>query len=104
MAFHGIVRATEDLDIFIRATPENIKRLRVALRQSYSNDPHIEEITTEDLPGAYPAVRYFPPNSGLYLIFLRGLERLRPMKRLLPKLKTLMAQPLQSPLLWSSIE
>lgn len=73
MALHGIVRATEDLDIFVRATPENLERLRVALRQSYSNDPHIEEITTDDLLGAYPAVRYFPPNSGLYLDILTRL-------------------------------
>jgi len=27
MGFHGIVRATEDLDLFIRATAENVQRL-----------------------------------------------------------------------------
>ena len=34
MGFHGLVRATEDLDLFVRATPENIDRLRRALRAS----------------------------------------------------------------------
>ncbi|HVO12602.1 MAG TPA: hypothetical protein VMX54_17795 [Vicinamibacteria bacterium] len=28
MGFHGLVRATEDLDIFVRATVENVERLR----------------------------------------------------------------------------
>ena len=32
MGFHGLVRATEDLDLFIRATAENIEKLRSALR------------------------------------------------------------------------
>jgi hypothetical protein len=30
MGLHGVVRATEDLDLFIRATAENVERLRVA--------------------------------------------------------------------------
>ena len=32
MGFHGLVRATEDVDLFIRATPENIEKLRSAFR------------------------------------------------------------------------
>lgn len=32
MGFHGVVRATEDVDRFVRATPENIERLRAAFR------------------------------------------------------------------------
>jgi len=58
LGFHGIVRATEDLDLFIRATPENVERLRVALRQTYNDDPHINDISSADLLGEYPAVRY----------------------------------------------
>src|SRR5687767_7713811 len=38
MGFHGGDRATEDLELFIRATPENIERLRTALRQAYDED------------------------------------------------------------------
>jgi len=32
MGFHGIVRATEDLDLLIRSTPENVERLKRAFR------------------------------------------------------------------------
>ena len=49
MAFHGLVRATEDLDLFIRATPENIERLRQALKDAYADDPQIDEISSADL-------------------------------------------------------
>ena len=66
MGFHGLVRATEDLDLFIRATPENIERLRTALRTAYEDDPHIDEISSADLLGDYPAVRYVPPTGDLY--------------------------------------
>ncbi len=57
MGFHGLVRATEDLDLFIRATAENVERLRAALREAYEGDPHIDEISSADLLGEYPAVR-----------------------------------------------
>ena len=30
MGFHGLVRATEDVDLFIRATPRNVERLKQA--------------------------------------------------------------------------
>src|SRR5215213_3084843 len=73
MGFHGLVRATEDLDMFIRATPENIERLRVALLQAYAGDPHINEISSADLLGDYPAVRYYPPNGDLYFDVLTRL-------------------------------
>ena len=66
MAFHGLVRTTEDLDLFIRATPENIEKLRTALRAAYEGDPHINEISSSDLLGEYPAVRYVPPTGDLY--------------------------------------
>jgi hypothetical protein len=66
MGFHGVVRATEDLDLFIRATAENVERLRAALRAAYADDPHIDEISADDLLGDYPAVRYYPPTGDLY--------------------------------------
>jgi hypothetical protein len=66
MGFHGLVRATEDVDLVIRATAENVERLRVALREVYDGDPHIEEISAEDLLGEYPAIRYYPPAGDLY--------------------------------------
>ena len=73
LGFHGIVRATEDLDLFIRATPENVERLRIALRQAYDDDPHINEISSSDLLGEYPAVRYYPPTGDLYFDVLTRL-------------------------------
>ncbi|HEX6648163.1 MAG TPA: nucleotidyl transferase AbiEii/AbiGii toxin family protein [Pyrinomonadaceae bacterium] len=66
MGLHGVVRATQDIDLFIRATPENVERLRAALRQAYDDDPHINEISSADLLGDYPTVRYFPPSGDLY--------------------------------------
>ena len=66
MGFHGVVRATEDVDLLIRATPENIDRLRTALKAAYADDPHVTEIRDEDLLGDYPAVRYYPPSGDLY--------------------------------------
>jgi hypothetical protein len=66
MGFHGIVRATEDLDLVIRATPENVERLKQALRSSYRDDPNIDQISAADLLGDYPAIRYYPPSGDLY--------------------------------------
>ena len=60
------MRATEDIDLFIRATPENVDRLRRAFRAVYGDDPHIDEITAADLLGDYPALRYYPPSGNLY--------------------------------------
>ncbi len=69
---HGLVRATEDLDLFVRPDPANIERLRSALRAVWS-DPEIDQITAEDLCGDYPAVRYGPPEGTLYLDILTRL-------------------------------
>ena len=66
MGFHGVVRATEDLDFFIRPTAENVERLKRAFRQVYSDDPNIDDISAHDLLGEYPAVRYYPPSGDLY--------------------------------------
>ncbi|MEN3327886.1 MAG: hypothetical protein V7638_2693 [Acidobacteriota bacterium] len=73
MAFHGLVRATADLDFFIRGTPENIERLRTALRRAFQEDPEINAISSEDLLGEYPAVRYAPPTGVMYLDILTRL-------------------------------
>lgn len=73
MGFHDLVRATEDIDLFIRATPENVERLKVALRAAYDGDPNVSDISSADLLGEYPAVRYFPPTGDLYLDVLTRL-------------------------------
>lgn len=66
LGFHGIVRATEDIDLCIRATKENVERLKRAFRRTYEDDPSIDEIRADDLLGEYPAVRYYPPSGDLY--------------------------------------
>ena len=67
MGFHGIVRATEDVDLFARATPENLARFRKALRAAYPGDSSIDDIRDVDLLGDYPTVRYYPPTGDLYV-------------------------------------
>lgn len=69
---HGLVRATEDLDVFVRPDPENIERLRAALKAVWP-DPEIDQITADDLCGEYPAVRYGPPEGDLYLDIMTRL-------------------------------
>ena len=69
---HGLVRATEDLDLFVRPEAENIDRLRGALKAVW-DDPEIDQITSEDLCGDYPTVRYGPPEGTLYLDILTRL-------------------------------
>jgi len=73
MGFHGLVRATEDVDLVIRPTSENVERLRKAFQDAYSDDPNIQDIRTEDLLGDYPAVRYYPVNGDLFFDILTRL-------------------------------
>jgi hypothetical protein len=73
MGLHGLVRATEDLDLFIKATSENVERLKRAFRHAYSGDPNVDDISAEDLLGDYPAERYYPPSGDLYFDVLTRL-------------------------------
>jgi hypothetical protein len=58
----GIGRLTEDIDLFVRPTAENVDRLRRALRRVWP-DPSIDEITADDLAGDYPAIQYVAPDG-----------------------------------------
>jgi hypothetical protein len=69
---HGLARATQDLDIFVAPIEGNIVRLRTALRSVF-DDPHIEEITAEDLLGDYPAIQYVPPEGAFFIDILTRL-------------------------------
>jgi hypothetical protein len=62
LGLHGLARATGDLDLFVQPDPDNVERLKSALRAVF-NDPSIDEIRSEDLCGDYPAVRYLPPEG-----------------------------------------
>jgi len=72
MNLHGLVRATEDLDVFVEPTAANIEQLRLALREVF-DDPEIDNITAADLLGDYPSIRYAPPASSFYLDILTRL-------------------------------
>ena len=69
---HGIVRATEDIDLFIRPEPANVDRLRQALRAVWE-DPDIDEITADDFNGEYPTIRYGPPDEDFAIDLLARL-------------------------------
>lgn len=62
MALHGIVRATQDVDLFVRPTEENVARLREALFDVWQ-DPAISEISAAELAGEIPVVRYTPTDD-----------------------------------------
>ena len=59
---HAILRYTGAIDVFVEPTPENVQRLRQALRRVW-NDPEIDEILVEDLAGDYAVVRYGTPDD-----------------------------------------
>lgn len=63
---YGLVRATEDLDIFVAPEPENVGALKAALMEVFG-DPSVEEISAEELAGDYPAVQYNPPEGGFHV-------------------------------------
>jgi hypothetical protein len=69
---HGLARSTEDLDVFIAPTEENVERLKRALQDALA-DPEIENITAGDLLGDYPAVQYFPPGGAFHIDVLTRL-------------------------------
>lgn len=73
MGLHGLVRATEDVDLFVRPDVENIERLKRAFRAVYGDDPSLHEISAQDLLGEYPSVRYYPPTGDLYFDVLARL-------------------------------
>jgi hypothetical protein len=69
---HGIIRATEDMDFFVRPDPENVERLKRALRTVW-NDPEIDQISAGDLAGQYPTIRYGPPDEDFVVDILSRL-------------------------------
>jgi hypothetical protein len=59
----GVVRATEDVDFFIRPDLPNIELVKGALRATW-DDPSIEEIQADELLSDYPVIRYGPPGEA----------------------------------------
>jgi hypothetical protein len=69
---HGVVRATEDYDLFVRPDPANVAKIKRALHAVWK-DPAIDEILDDDMIGNYPSVRYAPPGTELYVDFVSRL-------------------------------
>jgi predicted nucleotidyltransferase len=69
---HGLARFTEDIDIFVEPTADNIERLKTALKGALE-DPSIDEISADDLLGEYPAVQYNPPDASFHIDILTRL-------------------------------
>jgi hypothetical protein len=69
---HGLARFTADLDLFVEPTAENVERLRTALKAAV-DDPAIDDISTDDLLGDYPAVQYNPPDATFHIDILTRL-------------------------------
>jgi hypothetical protein len=70
--FHGLSRATQDVDLFVRPTRENVERLKAALQAVFA-DGCIDEISADDLMGDYPTIRYVPPNDPFVVDLLGRL-------------------------------
>lgn len=69
MSANGIVRSTNDADLFIRPTPDNAARLRSALRDVWDDDS-IAEIEFVEPSGEFTSITYVPPDASLSLDLL----------------------------------
>ena len=67
---YGMPRVTQDLDIFVKMVPENIDKLKEALKAVF-NDNAIDGITLSDL-NDYSVIRYGTPD-GFYIDILGRL-------------------------------
>lgn len=72
LSLQGLARATQDLDVFVAPEMGNIDRLKTALKAVF-DDPHLDEVTAEDLLGDYPAVQYVPPDGSFHIDILTRL-------------------------------
>jgi predicted nucleotidyltransferase len=59
---HGLPRTTDDVDFFVDPAPENVVRIKRALRSIW-DDPHLDEIQDDEMIGAYPNFSYEPPDE-----------------------------------------
>ena len=61
---HGYARLTEDIDVFVKNTQNNIEKMKKAL-YSVFHDKSVFEISFKELE-QYPVIRYGTPN-GFYI-------------------------------------
>ncbi len=72
LAAQGIVRATRDIDVFVDPDESNVRRLKAALTEVF-DDPSIDEISSVDLGGDYPAISTCRRAGTIRSIFWLGL-------------------------------
>ena len=72
LGLHGLARATEDVDLFVRPTSDNVAGLKRAL-SAVRSDPDIETIDASQLAGEFPVIRYGPPDGAFTLDILARL-------------------------------
>lgn len=73
LTVHGIVRATQDVDLFVKPEERNIAQLRAALTSIFPEDTSIQEISAADLIGDYPVIRYVSQDRSLVIDILSRL-------------------------------
>jgi hypothetical protein len=67
---HGLPRTTQDMDIVLKMTEENIDRFQRALKSLY-DDQDIEEISISELK-KYAVIRYGTPDN-FYIDIMAGI-------------------------------
>jgi hypothetical protein len=70
---HGLARGTQDLDLFVEPSEDNIGHLREALKSVFPDDPCLDDISASDLAGEYPAVQYVSPDGAFSIDILARL-------------------------------
>lgn len=68
----GVARMTEDFDFFVAPSPDNVQRIKRALRRLW-DDALINEIQDDDMIGEYPSVKYEPPGEEFTIDFVSRL-------------------------------
>jgi len=73
MGFHGLVRATEDVDLLIRPTPENVERLRRALGAGIFRRPECRGYPHGGFAGRLPRCAILPAERRPFFDILTRL-------------------------------
>lgn len=71
LGFQGLVRATQDIDFFVRPDGANVEALKRAVRRAY-DDPEVDDIRPTDLD-QYNVIRYGPPERDYLVDFIARL-------------------------------
>ncbi len=77
---HGFLRATEDIDIVLKLTKENILYFQRAIKKIYDED--IDEITFSELQ-KYSVIRYGTPEN-FYIDIISGIGKTFSFENIIP--------------------